>query len=169
MGRQEPRAGPLVSGAYDTQHRGAGTVRSLGDRVAVVTGAGSGIGRATAELLARRGCDLALVDRDPDSLRATSDLVSAAGRPCLDAIPIPAHTNEMGHFKAAFDSGEGKLPPIEVYKVGEVYFVVDGNHRVSVALFTWRPCESVTTNFIVVAVSSHSGWGFSGSVTSRAI
>lgn len=27
----------------------------------------------------------------------------------------------------------GGLPPIEVYKVGEVYFVLDGNHRVSVA------------------------------------
>ena len=34
--------------------------------------------------------------------------------------------------KAAMESGEG-LPPIEVYKVGEVYFVVDGNHRVSIA------------------------------------
>jgi nucleotide-binding universal stress UspA family protein/uncharacterized ParB-like nuclease family protein len=27
----------------------------------------------------------------------------------------------------------GGLPPIEVYKVGETYFVLDGNHRVSVA------------------------------------
>jgi uncharacterized ParB-like nuclease family protein len=27
----------------------------------------------------------------------------------------------------------GKTPPIEVYLVGEVYFVLDGNHRVSVA------------------------------------
>ncbi|HNB53801.1 MAG TPA: hypothetical protein PK530_17770, partial [Anaerolineales bacterium] len=26
-----------------------------------------------------------------------------------------------------------RLPPIEVYKIGEVYFVRDGNHRVSVA------------------------------------
>jgi len=34
--------------------------------------------------------------------------------------------------KAAMQGGEG-LPPIEVYKVGEVYFVVDGNHRVSIA------------------------------------
>jgi nucleotide-binding universal stress UspA family protein len=34
--------------------------------------------------------------------------------------------------KNAMESGEG-LPPIEVYKVGEVYFVVDGNHRVSIA------------------------------------
>jgi hypothetical protein len=25
------------------------------------------------------------------------------------------------------------LPPIELYKIGDVYFVVDGNHRVSVA------------------------------------
>ena len=34
--------------------------------------------------------------------------------------------------KAAMERSEG-LPPIEVYKVGEVYFVVDGNHRVSIA------------------------------------
>lgn len=34
--------------------------------------------------------------------------------------------------KAAIEKSEG-LPPIEVYKVGEVYFVVDGNHRVSIA------------------------------------
>ena len=27
----------------------------------------------------------------------------------------------------------GKTPPIEVYQVGDIYFVVDGNHRVSVA------------------------------------
>lgn len=28
---------------------------------------------------------------------------------------------------------QGKAPPIEVYQVGDVYFVVDGNHRVSVS------------------------------------
>jgi nucleotide-binding universal stress UspA family protein len=39
------------------------------------------------------------------------------------------------NVKAVFmdvNSGQS-LPPIEVYKVGEVYFVVDGNHRVSIA------------------------------------
>ena len=35
--------------------------------------------------------------------------------------------------KAAFMEVGAGLPPIEVYKVGEVYFVVDGNHRVSIA------------------------------------
>jgi nucleotide-binding universal stress UspA family protein len=34
--------------------------------------------------------------------------------------------------KAAMQEDAG-LPPIEVYKVGEVYFVMDGNHRVSIA------------------------------------
>lgn len=34
----------------------------------------------------------------------TCALVSAVGRPCIDAIPIPATTNEMGHFQTAFQS-----------------------------------------------------------------
>jgi len=34
----------------------------------------------------------------------TAALVSASGRPCIDAIPIPADTNEVGHFQAAFQS-----------------------------------------------------------------
>jgi hypothetical protein len=34
----------------------------------------------------------------------TAALVSAPGRPCIDAIPIPASTNEMGHFQTAFGS-----------------------------------------------------------------
>ncbi|HEU0295891.1 MAG TPA: universal stress protein [Anaerolineales bacterium] len=35
--------------------------------------------------------------------------------------------------KAAFLEQGAGLPPIEVYKVGEAYFVIDGNHRVSIA------------------------------------
>jgi hypothetical protein len=34
----------------------------------------------------------------------TCSLVSVPGRPCIDAIPIPAATNEVGHFQAAFKS-----------------------------------------------------------------
>jgi hypothetical protein len=40
--------------------------------------------------------------------------------------------DRWAHVKAAMEGHIG-LPPIEVYKVGEVYFVVDGNHRVSIA------------------------------------
>jgi hypothetical protein len=34
----------------------------------------------------------------------TCALVSARGRPCIDAIPIPGHTNEVGFFQTAFRS-----------------------------------------------------------------
>jgi short-subunit dehydrogenase len=51
----------------------------LKDRVAVITGAGSGIGRAMALSLARRGCHLALVDVDEAGLAQTADEALALG------------------------------------------------------------------------------------------
>ncbi|HTO07909.1 MAG TPA: SDR family NAD(P)-dependent oxidoreductase [Myxococcota bacterium] len=52
----------------------------LEGRVAVVTGAASGIGRAVALELARRGCSLALVDVNEAGLQETADRVRALGR-----------------------------------------------------------------------------------------
>jgi hypothetical protein len=34
----------------------------------------------------------------------TAALVSARGRPCIDVVPIPGDTNEVGHFQEAFQS-----------------------------------------------------------------
>ncbi len=48
-------------------------------------------------------------------------------------LPRRADDQERwARVKTAMDEGAG-LPPIEVYKVGETYFVIDGNHRVSIA------------------------------------
>ncbi len=51
----------------------------LKDRVAVVTGAGSGIGRAIAMELARQGCHLALADIDEQAVRNTAHEAAALG------------------------------------------------------------------------------------------
>jgi hypothetical protein len=51
----------------------------------------------------------------------TCTLVSATGRPCIDAIPIPESTNEMGHFAKAFESVKStydKLFEVITYDAG---------------------------------------------------
>ena len=55
--------------------------------VAVVTGAGSGVGRATALLFARHGWHVTLVGRRPEALAETVALAPAADRARLVAVP----------------------------------------------------------------------------------
>jgi NADP-dependent 3-hydroxy acid dehydrogenase YdfG len=54
-------------------------VKTLRDRVAAITGAGSGIGRATAEQMAGLGCHLALADRNAETLAAAAAACAARG------------------------------------------------------------------------------------------
>lgn len=48
----------------------------LQDRIAIVTGAGSGIGQATAIRFAQEGATVALFDRDPHGMQATADQIN---------------------------------------------------------------------------------------------
>src|SRR5690348_4437350 len=56
------------------------SMKKLTDRVAVVTGAAGGIGRATAVQLAKEGCDLALCDVNAAGLEETATQARALGR-----------------------------------------------------------------------------------------
>ncbi len=49
---------------------------------------------------------------------------------------LPRHDDDKQRWarvKVEFIEGQAGLPPIDVYEVGEAYFVIDGNHRVSIA------------------------------------
>ena len=54
-------------------------MRSFDDKVAAITGAAAGIGRALALALGRRNCHLALSDVDEEGLKETVDQVSGVG------------------------------------------------------------------------------------------
>ncbi len=57
------------------------TDQRLAGRRILITGAASGIGRATAELFAAKGARLALVDANADALKAVADNLGAAAYP----------------------------------------------------------------------------------------
>jgi len=60
--------------------------RTLDGRVAIVTGAGRGLGRALAVALAEVGADIALAARSADQLREVAAEIEALGR---RALPVP--------------------------------------------------------------------------------
>jgi nucleotide-binding universal stress UspA family protein len=94
----------------------------------------------------------------------------AGNAPHLEDIPLDAIIGSVGRysdftrdFLPRFDStqtrwvgimtqatGSRGLPPIDVYQIGEAYFVKDGNHRVSVA----RQLENTHIQAYVTAVRS---------------
>lgn len=69
-------------------------------QVALVTGAGSGIGRAVALRLARGGCDVGLFDRDEEGAGETERLVVALGRKAASLIGDVAIRADVDHSVA---------------------------------------------------------------------
>lgn len=78
------------------------TIRDFTDRVVVITGAGSGMGRSYAVAFAREGARLALNDWDAEALAETEALARAAGaNNVLSSAFDVSSRDEMNRFAAA--------------------------------------------------------------------
>lgn len=91
------------------QYHGSGKLK---DKVAVITGGDSGIGRAVAVLFAREGADVAIVylDEDEDA-EETRRAIEAEGRRC---ILIPGDVGESGFCTAAIDYTVQQLGKLDI-------------------------------------------------------
>lgn len=107
--------------------------------------------------LSRLVSALAPRDRSLPSFNDLDGYMPASGRSCLRTwqVPVERIVGSVGrsrdfdrefqpvqkHTRSRWESiyvaavGGVTLPPVELYKVGDCYFVKDGNHRVSVARY----------------------------------
>lgn len=81
---------------------------SLTGHHAVVTGAGSGIGRATAERLAEAGCQVTLIGRHVARLNETADRIGDL------AFAAPADVTDPDALAAAIEAGRDRFGPVDI-------------------------------------------------------
>lgn len=77
--------------------------------VAIVTGGGTGIGRATAMELARTGVKVAICGRRPEPLEAVRQELDAAGSECLAMSADVREAEQIGAFLEAVDERFGAV------------------------------------------------------------
>jgi NAD(P)-dependent dehydrogenase (short-subunit alcohol dehydrogenase family) len=80
-------------------------------RVALVTGASSGLGAHFAEVLAENGAKVVLVARRADRLEALKDKIEAAGG---QAIAVEADVLDRAAMRRAFDAAEKALGTVTI-------------------------------------------------------
>lgn len=76
-------------------------MKDFAGRVAVITGAGSGFGRAFAQVAAARGMKLVLADLDADALEASADALLASG---AEVLAMVCDVSKCSHVEELADA-----------------------------------------------------------------
>jgi NAD(P)-dependent dehydrogenase (short-subunit alcohol dehydrogenase family) len=109
----------------------AGTNGSRG-RVVAITGASSGVGRATAQAFAREGAALALIARGEDGLEACREEVESLGG---RALVLPLDVADAQALEDAAEEIERRLGPLEVWVNNAMTSVFAPVHQISAEEF----------------------------------
>ena len=80
-------------------------------KIAIVTGAGSGIGRVTALALLREGYAVALAGRRPEPLQETAKLAGADGE---QALVVPTDVGDPEGVRALFENVKGTFGRLDL-------------------------------------------------------
>jgi len=83
----------------------------LDGKVAIVTGASRGLGRAMALGLAEAGADVALVARNEELLRSVADEIAAVGR---RSLPVPTDLTQLDEINAMAQKVKDELGRIDI-------------------------------------------------------
>ena len=83
----------------------------LAGKTAVVTGAGSGIGRAAAVLFAREGAAVAVVDLNAEAAKDTAGEIAASGG---TALPVVANVADRLQVTSAFEQIRNEYRQVDV-------------------------------------------------------
>ena len=86
--------------------------KPIGEQVVVITGASSGIGRATAEAMAQKGASLVLAARSAEVLRRDVELLKAAG---VRAIAVEADVADRDAVRKIADAAIAEFGRIDTW------------------------------------------------------
>lgn len=121
----------------------------LDGKVAIITGAATGIGRASASLFARAGARLVLADVRPDELEHTLDLVREAGGAALAVTADLARPGDCAAVVHAAVRTYGRLDVL--FNNAGVGTLVVGGTVESIDLERWDLAQDVNVRAIYLA------------------
>jgi NAD(P)-dependent dehydrogenase (short-subunit alcohol dehydrogenase family) len=118
----------------------------LENKVALITGAGRGIGRAAAELFAREGARLALAEKNEDVGREVEAALRGAG---AEALLVPTDVSQSQDVQTLFAAVRENFGTLDVlYNNASVFLGADDKPIAELSEEVWQRVLAVNLNSV---------------------